>query len=139
VRRWVFYVVFVLGDSFWRPPLVFGSIFVVIVSCFEVWVVKVFKVLWGHASFELSFVPFWLMSAPPKILLPVLLIVWWILVGRLILLRDRELASNCFFVWMTTVFLWWTGGKGCPSSLVLESGGPIAFDSRSRVNSLVQV
>ena len=37
------------------------------------------------------------------------------------------------------MFLWWTGGKGCPSDLVLKSGGPIAFDSRSGVSSLVQV
>jgi len=40
----VFSVVVVAGDSFWRPPLVFGSIFIVVISCLEVWVVKVFRV-----------------------------------------------------------------------------------------------
>jgi hypothetical protein len=29
--------------------------------------------------------------------------------------------------------------KGCPYDLVLKSGGPIAFDSRSRVSSLTLV
>jgi len=28
---------------------------------------------------------------------------------------------------------------GCPSDLILKSGGPITFDSRSGVSSLVQV
>jgi len=37
------------------------------------------------------------------------------------------------------VFLWWTGGKGCPSDLVMKYGWPIAFDSRSVTGSLVQV
>jgi len=60
-------------------------------------------------------------------------------VGRFLLPRDRKLASNCFIVWLTTVFLWWTGGKGCLSGLVPESNGLVSFDSRSRVSSLVQV
>ncbi|KEH16389.1 hypothetical protein MTR_0200s0020 [Medicago truncatula] len=29
--------------------------------------------------------------------------------------------------------------EGCPSDLVLKSGGPITFDSRSEVSSLAQV
>ena len=40
----MFSLVFVAGDSVWRPSLVFESIFIVAISCFEVWVVKVFKV-----------------------------------------------------------------------------------------------
>jgi hypothetical protein len=56
-----------------------------------------------------------------------------------ILLRDRELASSRNLVWLATVFLWWTGGKGCPSDLVLKFGGPITFDSRLGGRSLVQV
>jgi hypothetical protein len=59
--------------------------------------------------------------------------------GPIILLRDRELASSGIIVWLTTVFLWWTRDKGCPSDLVLKSGGSIAFDSRSGVSYLVQV
>jgi hypothetical protein len=30
-------------------------------------------------------------------------------------------------------------GEGCPYDLVLKSGGPITFDSRSGVSSLAQV
>jgi len=37
------------------------------------------------------------------------------------------------------VFLWCTGGEGCPSDLVLKSGGPITFDSISGVSALAQV
>jgi hypothetical protein len=59
--------------------------------------------------------------------------------GPVLLLRDRELASSAIIVWLATVFLWWIGGKGCPSDLILKSGGPISFDSRSGVSSLVQV
>jgi len=44
-------------------------------------------------------------------------------VGRLILLQDRESVSSCYFVWCDLVFLWCTGSKGCPSDLVLKSGG----------------
>ena len=57
--------------------------------------------------------------------------------SRLLLLRDRKLASSCILV--LTSILWWTGGKGCPSGWVMKSGGPIAFDSRSGVSSLAQV
>jgi len=46
---------------------------------------------------------------------------------------------GCKFVWCDLVFLWCTGGEGCPSDLVLKSGGPITFDSRSGVSSLAQV
>jgi hypothetical protein len=60
-------------------------------------------------------------------------------VGRLILLQDRESVSNCNFVWRDLVFLWCTGSEGCPSDLVIKSGGPITFDSRSGVSSLAQV
>lgn len=52
-----------------------------------------------------------------------------------------EIGSWCLaaiFFLLARVFLWWTRGDGCPSDLVLKSGGPIAFDSRSRVSSLVQ-
>jgi hypothetical protein len=37
------------------------------------------------------------------------------------------------------VFLWCTGGEGCPADLILKTGGPITFDSRSGVSSLAQV
>ena len=57
----------------------------------------------------------------------------------IILLRDRELASSSIIAWLATVFPWWIGGKGCPSDLVLKSGGPITFDSRLGVSSLAQV
>jgi hypothetical protein len=57
--------------------------------------------------------------------------VCWLPVGRLILIQDRELVSSCSFVWRDLVFLWCTEGEGCPSVLVLKSGGPITFDSRS--------
>lgn len=53
----------------------------------------------------------------------VLHIVCWCPVGRLFLLRDRKLVSSGIFVWLAIVFLWWSGGKGCPSDLVLKSGG----------------
>jgi len=68
----------------------------------------------------------------------VLLFVCWILVGRLLLIRD---GSWCLapFVCLATVILRWTGSKGCPSGWVLKFGGPIAFDSKSGVSSLAQV
>jgi len=81
----------------------------------------------------------WLMFAPPQIMLIVLHSVCWILVGRLLLLRDHELVSSCNLVWLALVLLWWTGGEGCPSVLVRKSDEPIAFDSRLGVSSLVQV
>jgi len=59
--------------------------------------------------------------------------------GQLLLLQDRELVSRGNLVWHDLVFLWCIGGEGCPSDLVLKSGGPITFDSRSRVNYLAQV
>jgi hypothetical protein len=37
------------------------------------------------------------------------------------------------------VFLWCIGGKGCPADLILKFGGPITFDSRSGVSSLVKL
>jgi len=69
----------------------------------------------------------------------VILFVCWFSVGRLILLRDWESVSSGNLVWCDLVFLWCTRGEGCPSDLVLKSGGPITFDSRSGVSSLAQV
>jgi hypothetical protein len=69
----------------------------------------------------------------------VLLIACLILMGRLFLLRDRKWKSSSNLVWLASMFLWWTEGKGCPSDLVLKYGGPIAFDSRSGVSSWIQV
>jgi hypothetical protein len=60
-------------------------------------------------------------------------------VSRLLLLRDRESMSSCNLVWLDLVFLWCTGGEGCPSDLTIKSGGPITFDLRSGVSSLAQV
>jgi len=57
--------------------------------------------------------------------------------GPIILLRDRELVSFCNLDLIGLVFLWWTGVRW-PSVLVLKAGGPIAFDSRLGVSSLVQ-
>jgi hypothetical protein len=37
------------------------------------------------------------------------------------------------------VFLCWIEGEGYPFDLVMESGGPIDFDSRSGVSSMFQV
>jgi len=74
------------------------------------------------------------MFAPPQNMSAVLLTACWIL-----LLRDRELVTRGIIVWLAMVFPWWTGGKGYPSELVLKSGGPIAFDSRSGVSSLDEV
>jgi len=68
----------------------------------------------------------------------VILFVCWFPVGRLLLLRDRESVSSCNLVGCDLVFLWCIGGEGCPSDLFLKTGGPITFDSRSRVSSLVQ-
>ncbi|RHN71705.1 hypothetical protein MtrunA17_Chr2g0279711 [Medicago truncatula] len=34
------------------------------------------------------------------------------LVGQLLLLRDRELVSSCILVWLATIILWWTGVRG---------------------------
>jgi len=69
----------------------------------------------------------------------VLHIVCWLSMGRFIWLRDRESGSSCnlYLTWFG--FLWCTGGEGCPANLVLKSGEPITFDSRSRVSSLSQV
>jgi len=60
-------------------------------------------------------------------------------VGRLLLIRDQELLSSRNLVWLVMVFLWLIEGEGYPSDLVLEFGGPIAFDSRSGVSSSIQV
>jgi len=90
-------------------------------------------------SFELSFLPFLIDVC--STVNHVVCLTYCVLdyVGPVLLLRDRELASSGIIVWLATVFLCWTGSKGCPSDLVLKSGGPIAFDSRSGVSSLVQV
>lgn len=47
-----------VGDSFLRPPLLFGSIFRRRYLLFEFRVAKVFKVIGGCVSFELSFFSF---------------------------------------------------------------------------------
>jgi len=60
-------------------------------------------------------------------------------VGWLPLLRDLELVSSCNLVLAGYGVSLVDRGLGCPSDLVLKSGGPIAFDSRSGVSSLVQV
>ena len=69
----------------------------------------------------------------------VLNIACWFSVGRLLLLRDRESGSSCNLCLAWFGFLWCTGGEGVPANLVLKSGGPITFDSRSGVSSLSQV
>lgn len=48
-----------------------------------------------------------------------------------------ESVSSCILVLLDLVFLWYTGGEGCPSDLVIKSGGPITFVLRSEVSSLV--
>jgi hypothetical protein len=83
------FVVFVLDDFFWRPPLLLGSIFVVASSF--LWVFGVDKV--------------------------------------------RRLQS-CLSVCGVSRVDW---GEGCPYDLVMKSGGPITFDSRSGASSLAQV
>jgi len=65
--------------------------------------------------------------------------VCWILMGRLLCFEIGSWILTTLFVWLATMFLLWTGGKGCPSDLVLKSGGPITFDSRSGVSSLVPI
>ena len=80
-----------------------------------------------------------LLFSPQHIMSFVILFVCWLSVGRLLLLRDRESVSSCKLVWRDLVFLWCTEGEGCPSVLVLKSGGPITFDSRLGVSSLDQV
>jgi len=94
----------------------------------------------GAVPIELSlFLLIYLLFAPLLVMSFVLLFVCWFPVGRLLLLRDRESVSSCILVWLDMVFLWCTGGEGCPYDLVLKSGGPITFVSRSGVSSLVQV
>jgi len=75
---------------------------------------------------------------PPLVLSFVLLFVCWFPVGRLLLLRDRESESSCNLVWRDLVFLWCIEVEGCPPDLVLKSGGPITFDSRSGVSFVVK-
>jgi len=48
--------------------------------------------------------------------------------------HEHRCLAEILFDW-----LWWTKGEGCPFVLVLKSGGPITFDSRLGVISLVQV
>ncbi|RHN54983.1 hypothetical protein MtrunA17_Chr5g0412811 [Medicago truncatula] len=69
----------------------------------------------------------------------VILFVCWFLGAPLLLLRDRESVSSCKLVWRDLVFLWCIEGEGCPSVLVLKSGGLITFGSRLGVSSLEQV
>jgi len=52
-------------------------------------------------------------------------------------IRSWCLAAILF--WLDMVFLWRNGGKGCPADLILKFGGPITFDSRSGVSSLVKL
>jgi hypothetical protein len=90
-------------------------------------------------SFELSFFPFLIVVCSTAS--HVVYLTYCVLGsdGPVILLRDRELVSSGIIVWLATVFLWCTEGKGCPSKLVMKSGGPITFDSRSGASSLVLV
>jgi hypothetical protein len=60
-------------------------------------------------------------------------------VGRLLLLRDHELMSSCkWFGWLWCL-LRRIEDEGYLTYLSLEFGGPIAFDSRSGINYLIQV
>lgn len=63
----------------------------------------------GCVFFELSFFSFLIDVCTTVIHVVYFHIVCWILAGRLISLRDRELVSSCFHVWRTTVF---SGGLG---------------------------
>jgi len=119
-------------------PLLFGSILVVAGSCLSFVLLRCLGCVEDVCPSSWAFFPLWLMFAPLQIMLFVLLIVCWILMGRFFCFEigSWRLAA---VVWLVMVFLWWTGGKGCPPDLVLKYGGPIAFDSRSGVSSLVQV
>jgi len=71
-------------------------------------------------------------------LLSILRFVFWILVGRSLLIRDRKLASSFKFVgWLRC--LEGLGVVGCLSDLFLESDGTTTIDSRSGVSFLTQV
>jgi hypothetical protein len=66
-------------------------------------------------------------------------LVLWMLVGRLLFLRDWELVSRYkWFGWLWCL-LRRIGDEGYLTDLSLESGRPITFDSRSRVSVLIQV
>ena len=100
---------------------------------------RCFWCLEGASPVELSlFLLIGLLFALLLIMSFVLLFVCWFPVGQLLLLRDWESVSSCNLVWLDLVFLWCTGGEGCPSVLVLKSSGPITLDSRSEVSSLLK-
>ncbi|AET03893.1 hypothetical protein MTR_8g077280 [Medicago truncatula] len=57
-----------------------------------------------------------------------------------IMVNERKVDTSCRAKGVpATVFLSWTGGKRCSSDLILKYSGLITFDSRSGVNSLIQV
>jgi hypothetical protein len=98
------FVVFVVGDFFWRSPILFGFIFVVASFFFFFWVLGLIRCL-GCVSFRGESFPFWFDCCLHHLLSFVLLFVRCIPMSRLILLRDRELVSRCNLVWLAMVFL----------------------------------
>ena len=80
-----------------------------------------------------------LLFAPPHIMSFVILFVCWFPMSQLILIWDWESVASCNLVltWFGVSLVYWD--EGCPSDLVLKSGGTITFDSWLRVSSLAQV
>jgi len=130
-----------VGGFLWRLPLLFASLFVVTSSCLRfLGLFRCLGCLEEASPIGLSlFLLICLLFTPQHILSFVILFVCWFPVDRLLLLRDRKSVSSCKLVWCDLVFLWRTEGERCPSVLVIKSGGPITFDSRSGVNSWDQV
>ena len=102
------------GDSFWRLPLLLGSLFVVTISCLCFFrLLRCLGCLEGAGPVVLSlFLLIGLLFALLSIMSFVLLFGCWFSMGRLTLLRDRESVSSCNLVGLDLVFLWCTGGEG---------------------------
>jgi len=92
------------------------------------------------APIELSlFLLICFLFAPSHIMSVVILFYMLVSGGPITFASRLKSVSSCNLVWRDLVFLWCTEGEGCPSDLILKSGGLITFDSRSRVSSLYQV
>ena len=102
---------FLEGDFFWRLPLLLRFLFVVPSSCLRF--LGLLRCLEEVGPVVLSFfLLICLLFAPSHIMSFVILFVCWLLVSRLLLLRDRESVSSCNLVWCDLMFLWCTEGEG---------------------------
>jgi len=121
---WWFFVFGFLFNGWWKKVEVANRRLII---------TKVFMWWWGWCSRAKSYYVLLCLHYSFTCWLFVRL-VYWILVGRSLLIWDRELVSISNFMGWLWYFIRSLGVEGCLNEFFLLSGGPVAFDLRSGVS-----